>query len=99
MELRGSMYGVARAADSIQQVEGVNVACFNSASHVTLAVNSVEGESYLEQLRQQGIALLNLQTIIKSVYLIYFYLIHFYLHLSCFQVCFEVCFVSPRLPD
>ena len=70
VELRGSMYGVARAADSIQQVEGVNVACFNSASHVTLAVNSEEGRSYLEQLRQQGIALLNLLTIRKYVYLI-----------------------------
>ena len=91
MKLRGSMYGVARAADVLQEVEGVNVACFNSANHVTLAVNSEEGRSYLEQLRQQGISLLNLLTIIKHVYLIYFYLIHcsyIDLYLSCFQICF-----------
>ena len=57
-ELRGSMFGVPRPAETVHQVEGVNVACFNSADHVTLAVTSEKGLSYVEQLRKQGRAIL-----------------------------------------
>ena len=54
------MHGVACPASNITPEEGVSVACYNSASHVTLAVNSEAGLRYLDTLQKQGLLVLNL---------------------------------------
>ena len=53
------MHGVACPARNITPEEGVSVACYNSASHVTLAVNSEAGLRYLDTLQKQGSLVLN----------------------------------------